>query len=418
MDNLNYHLEEENSYKVLDDILGEENFDNLSFETNENTQKLIFEPDSLEGVASAYRYKLNILNPELEGCAFNFTDDLDVFNFNDVNKKRALKKEEWPNDSSLDNPRRYDVQIQLMAGNAEIKTCGGCSMWKDLTRKPFLMLTPHGNRCIQFIKKPFILMIFRCCPKFHSYAKQFKLVITITSPITGAKYSNEINIYRKKMNNSGKKRKIDSPPKQEEKQETVENVQVSNNEDSKEKFDATLVLHETLFPQQASLLKPPAVQQSLESSTVNPSLLTQCFPQMLHSDTKKQETKHRVPEYQLPFQHLQHEIDLAQQQFVKGQPQPQSSYSPQMLYDLLYKNPKTNPPPPTSVFLSENDETPKKKIQSNSLPLLETIPEPTNDETWIESLLNTGAYESTKEGFESYVVDDSLSFNSTIQLGF
>jgi len=172
-------------------------------------EKLIVEPNSFEGVASAYRYKLTIQNQDLYAAAFNFTDDVDVFSFAQVNKKRAAKKEEWPFEAPLHHPQRCDVRLQLYAGKNEIKSCGGCSMWKELTSKPFLVLTPHGNRCVQFLKQPFILLIFRCCPKFHSYAKQFKLVITVTSAKTGKRHSCAINILRKKMNT--KKRKELSP---------------------------------------------------------------------------------------------------------------------------------------------------------------------------------------------------------------
>lgn len=177
-------------------------------EKNEQFRPLLVEPESLEGVASAYRYKLTILNRELYGCVFNFTEDADVFSFQDVNKKRAVKKEDWPTDASPDNPSIYDVKVQLMAGNVEIKNCSGCSMWKDLTEKPILILTPQGNRCIQFVRKPFILVIFRCCPKFHSFAKQFKLNIIVTCRSTGVKYSTVINIFRKKMRQT--KSKVES----------------------------------------------------------------------------------------------------------------------------------------------------------------------------------------------------------------
>jgi len=129
-----------------------------------------------------------------------------VLSFPAVEKKRALKKEEWPVSSSLEVPNRYDVNVQLMAGNVEIQQCDGCASWKDKTRKPFLVLTPTGDRVIQFLKNPFILLIFRCCPKFHSCNKQFRLIITVTSPITGDIYRNEVNIHRKKMV-STKKRK-------------------------------------------------------------------------------------------------------------------------------------------------------------------------------------------------------------------
>jgi len=169
---------------------------------------LNMEPDCLEGVASAYRYKLSIKNETLCGATFNFLECMDVFSFSAVDKKRALKKEEWPSPGSLNNPNRFDVKVQLLAGNVEIETCDGCASWKEKTRKPFLILTPTGERCVQYSKNPFLLLIFRCCPKFHSCNKQFRLFITIQSPFTGEIYQNEVNIYRKKMV-SNKKRKMD-----------------------------------------------------------------------------------------------------------------------------------------------------------------------------------------------------------------
>jgi len=134
------------------------------------------------------------------------------FSFTAVDKKRALKKEEWPVAGSLEDTNRYDVKVQLMAGNVEIQNCDGCASWKDKTRKPFLVLTPMGERCVHYVKNahPFLLLIFRCCPKFHSCNKQFRLVITVTSPFSGETFRSELNIYRKKMI-SNKKRKTTSP---------------------------------------------------------------------------------------------------------------------------------------------------------------------------------------------------------------
>jgi hypothetical protein len=176
-------------------------------------RQLELDPQALEGVASAYRYKVSIKNEALVGATFCFAENLDIFSFSQVDKKRALKKEEWPVSSSLDVPNRYNVNIQLMAGNTEISQCDGCASWKDKTRKPFLVLTPTGDRVLQYLKNPFILLIFRCCPKFHSCSKQFRLNIIVTSPVTGETFRNEVNIYRKKMV-SNKKRKLVSPPQQ------------------------------------------------------------------------------------------------------------------------------------------------------------------------------------------------------------
>jgi len=178
--------------------------------TTETDIPLVVDPESLEGVASAYRYKLTLKNESLIGSTFSFNESLDVFSFTAVDKKRALKKEEWPSAGSFEDLNRYDVKVQLMAGNVEIQNCDGCASWKDKTRKPFLILTPTGERCVHFQKQPFLLLIFRCCPKFHSCNKQFRLVLTLTSR-SGEVLRNEVNIYRKKMVSS-KKRKCTTPP--------------------------------------------------------------------------------------------------------------------------------------------------------------------------------------------------------------
>jgi len=173
---------------------------------------LVVDPETLEGVASAYRYKLTLKNESLISSTFSFNESMDVFSFAAVDKKRALKKDEWPSTGSNEDPNKYDVKVQLMAGSVEIQTCDGCASWKEKTRKPFLVLTPNGERCIHFQKQPFLLLIFRCCPKFHSCNKQFKLVITLTSS-SGEVLRNEVNIYRKKMVSS-KKRRCLSPPEE------------------------------------------------------------------------------------------------------------------------------------------------------------------------------------------------------------
>jgi len=188
----------------------------FAMETCGNTAQsdipLVVDPESLEGVASAYRYKLTLKNESLIGSTFSFNESMDVFSFAAVDKKRALKKEEWPSSGSLEDLNRYDVKVQLMAGNVEIQSCDGCASWKDKTRKPFLVLTPNGERCVHFQKQPFLLLIFRCCPKFHSCNKQFRLVLTLTSRSQEV-LRNEVNIYRKKMVSS-KKRRCLSPPQE------------------------------------------------------------------------------------------------------------------------------------------------------------------------------------------------------------
>lgn len=75
-------------------------------------ERLIVEPNVFEGVASAYRYKLVIMNEELYASAFNFLEDVDVFSFSEVNKKRAAKKEEWPFDAPMHHPQRQYPKIE------------------------------------------------------------------------------------------------------------------------------------------------------------------------------------------------------------------------------------------------------------------------------------------------------------------
>eukprot|EP01118_Nematostelium_gracile_P005172 TRINITY_DN1625_c0_g1_i1.p1 TRINITY_DN1625_c0_g1~~TRINITY_DN1625_c0_g1_i1.p1 ORF type:complete len:393 (+),score=53.22 TRINITY_DN1625_c0_g1_i1:138-1316(+) len=180
--------------------------------TTQSDVPLVVDPETLEGVASAYRYKLTLKNESLLSSTFSFNESMDVFSFAAVDKKRALKKDEWPSAGSHEDLNRYDVKVQLMAGNVEIQSCDGCASWKEKTRKPFLVLTPNGERCVHFQKQPFLLLIFRCCPKFHSCNKQFRLVITLTSR-SGEVLRNEVNIYRKKMVSS-KKRRCQTPPEE------------------------------------------------------------------------------------------------------------------------------------------------------------------------------------------------------------
>jgi len=186
------------------------NTTNLEEINSINSTPLVVDPESLEGVASAYRYKLTIKNPNLMGATFHFSDSLDVFSFNAVDKKRALKKEEWPTTGNKSDPNKFIVKVHLMAGNVEIQNCDGCASWKEKTRKPFLVLTPTGERCVQFQKNPFLLLIFRCCPKFHSCNKQFRLVLSLSSCSGDQIFSQEVNIYRKKMVSSRKRKNSSS----------------------------------------------------------------------------------------------------------------------------------------------------------------------------------------------------------------
>lgn len=396
-----------------------------SEEGNEQVSKLLVDPESLEGVASAYRYKLTLLNPELNGCSFYFPKTMDVFNFNDVNKKRALKKEEWPSDSTLDNPLRHDVDIKLMAGNTEIQNCGVCNMWKDLTRKPFLVLTPHGNRCVQFVKKPFILLIFRCCPKFHSFAKQFKLVITITCPATGAKYTNEVNIYRKKMNNNNtttsKKRKSTKKDTEQNAEpiaqeitpsskisHSITDVSMASQEDPA--LESAISRYEMLFPQ--SLFRTPSLENNSDS-------FSQQFPSYLQpkeESSKRPKTVAR-PQYEQPFQQYQHEIEQFQQHYEQGQPRPQGVYSPQELYNLLYPKAKpTNPPNSNSSpkTIPMTQKIPKAPLSPFNENLFDSTFE---DKSWLDFFQDS---ENTKDGLSNLLSEDqAISFNSlTNSLGF
>jgi len=163
------------------------------------TKELLVDPDSLDGVASAYRYKVGLLNDELTECDIEFEDKGAVFSFQDVDKKRALKKEEWPLKVTGLSKNLYTVKLQLFAGDTEITDCTGCSAWKEKTTKPFLILTPEGDKSIRFTSTPFLLLIFRCCPKFHGFSKQFRLVITITSKDQKIVYRGGLDINRKKF---------------------------------------------------------------------------------------------------------------------------------------------------------------------------------------------------------------------------
>jgi len=364
-----------------------------------NSQKLYLNPDSLMGVASAYRYKMMVTNSELERAAFYFDDSLDIFAFNDVNKKRALKKQDWPTDAPLNHPRRYNVKVQLMAGNAEIKSCGGCSMWKDMTRKPFLVLTPFGTRCVEFSKNPFILLIFRCCPKFHSYTKQFSLRVTIThATFPDIVYCTEVIIHRKKMNNvvGGKKRKgsvIDEaedfqeeeneecsfPDEKRCRHEAKEAFQnscspVSNFESIKyPDLDSVLALHETLFPNEARLLKPNAMENFTEVILSNP---------LSPSPAKLKGVKNL---YSQPFQQYQEEYEWFNAHYEQGQQVPQQWGTPQQFFDFLFNKKPT--PKPVLADPSANLQPALKK--SSAPPLLEpNIPEISNDEKWLTTVLN------------------------------
>lgn len=123
------------------------------------------EPTVLEGVASAYCYKLELLNPELKGKTFKISDENDVFSFKAVNKKRALKKDNWPivleNSSANSSSHVCEISAKMMAGKSEIKHCNCCPQWKDKTLQPLLMITPTGARFLQFTKVPLFLFIFR-----------------------------------------------------------------------------------------------------------------------------------------------------------------------------------------------------------------------------------------------------------------
>lgn len=397
------------------------------------TQKLNLDPDSLLGVASAYRYKLTVLNPELEKCALYFDDSMDVFAFNDVNKKRALKKQDWPGDAPLNHPRRYNVKVQLLAGNAEIKACGGCSMWKEMTKKPFLVLTPHGTRCVEYSKSPFILLIFRCCPKFHSYTKQFSLRVTITHNNFDIVYATEVLIHRKKMNNPTKKRKSFLNEDEEEDEEfqdeeseqhqphrkehkhthiccsaetdikkprlislldpanfsplprnTNNNVHHPNlpslsmnppSFETSNNLESILALHQNLFPQESKLFNG---QYDLED-----------FPLLPPSDLfKPNKPKTALKGYGLqPFQQYQEEYELINAQYEQGQPAPQQWRNIQQFFDFLNSK-ATKAPPPAAPLV--NDLKTQLISQPTSLPISQfsvESPDITNDEKWLSSVL-------------------------------
>jgi len=380
-------------------------------------QKLHLDPESLMGVASAYRYKLTVLNPEMEKCAFYFDDSLDVFGFNDVNKKRALKKQDWPSDAPLDHPRRYNVKIQLLAGSAEIKSCGGCSMWKEMTKKPFLILTPHGSRCVEYSKNPFILLIFRCCPKFHSYTKQFSLRITVSHNNFDIIYGTEVIIHRKKMNTPTKKRKSSamneeeeddeveppeddqepsSPPCQQQSEKSSSGPQdkkprllslldpvthrnlaqmpvgnsnlpnVLTHESNFENLESVLALHQNLFPQDSTLFNYD---------------FDDCSSYSFESLKPIKQTKASKPFHQTKG--LQEEYEIVNAHYEQGQPAPQQWANPQQFFDFLNSKPsKPTPIPPNNL------KNPKKLIPPPPLffePSDFLIP---NDEKWLTSVLD------------------------------
>lgn len=384
-------------------------------------QKLHLDPESLMGVASAYRYKLTVLNPEMEKCAFYFDESLDVFGFNDVNKKRALKKQDWPSDASLDHPRRYNVKIQLLAGSAEIKSCGGCSMWKEMTKKPFLLLTPHGTRCVEFAKNPFILLIFRCCPKFHSYTKQFSLRITVSHNNFDIVYGTEVIIHRKKMNTPAKKRKSSALNEEEDDEEEESLSPEEKTSDSQEKkprllsllecplthqnisqtplnpnlpslttpkcenLESVLALHQNLFPQDSTLFN----NYDFDDSSLLPVSFADSLKPMKNTKNSSQ-----------PFQQFQEEYEYVNAHYEQGQPAPQQWANPQQFFDFL----NSKPSKPTPVQ-SNNQKKDLKKIP----PPPPLFFEPTdfiihNDEKWLNCVLDDVPFSNDLFKFE----DNSL----------
>jgi len=138
--------------------------DQCSAPTKEDLAKeLLVDPDSLDSVASAYRYKVALRNEELAECDLEFEDKAAVFSFQEVEKKRALKKEEWPLKVVGSSQKLFTVKLQLFAGDTEITDCTGC------------------------------------CPKFHGFSKQFRLVITVTSKDKKEVFKGGLDINRKKF---------------------------------------------------------------------------------------------------------------------------------------------------------------------------------------------------------------------------
>jgi len=392
-----------------------------------NAQKLILDPDSLMGVASAYRYKLSVNNPALERAAFYFDESLDVFGFNDVNKKRALKKQDWPVDAPEDHPRRYNVKIELLAGDNVIKSCGGCSMWRDRTRQPFLILTPHGSRCVEFTKNPFILLIFRCCPKFHSFAKQFTLRVEVTHHQYNVCYATELIIHRKKMNNPLKKRKLSSSengiegddhdldldqandiddffapdeadtcyegeeqPIENEKKKprlltlldpnsatiqfsspNLANEELEMNKYTPADLQRVLALHETLFP--ATVLRTNgelgtetqfAPVKSLEILTPNSySVSSSCGAKPLKKGNSSNQ----------PFKQFQEQFDIYNAKYEQGQIVPEQWDTPAKLKDMLWGK---NKEPTTLKTLLPTPADPTVKQLDPVKPANYTVPPP------------------------------------------
>lgn len=351
--------------------------------TTQSDVPLVVDPEALEGVASAYRYKLTLKNESLLSSTFSFNESMDVFSFAAVDKKRALKKDEWPSPGSNEDLNRYDVKVQLMAGNVEIQSCDGCASWKEKTRKPFLVLTPNGERCVHFQKQPFLLLIFRCCPKFHSCNKQFRLVITLTS-CNGEVLRNEVNIYRKKMVSS-KKRRCQTPQEEPIKVQVVAKSQPRLISTPPQRpICAEFPMFETP-PQYPMSISPQYVKPMPIHAPPQYMVSSQLMFDLLYNDGKQQ----TEDAYMNPF--------MERAPVMKRNEVYHSSNSPFIKREPKFEEPKL--PPNMERHM---DSMREKVMQSNSIrfdyfrspsyfepaPLYASMMETNNDERWLDSVFS------------------------------
>jgi hypothetical protein len=166
-------------------------------------------PSHFTQLESQTCYRIGLKNPSLLGACLRFSSDLAVFPFFEVGK-RPILKEEFPKDVAPEDESQLDiidVELKIFAGDEEIIICDDskkCVKWREKTTKPVLVLTPRGTRTIQFDqdKEPFLLLIFRCCPRFHR-GQEFEMQLKLTS--RRRQYTTVIDLKRKK-NQAQKKR--------------------------------------------------------------------------------------------------------------------------------------------------------------------------------------------------------------------
>jgi len=165
-------------------------------------------PSNFTQLESQTCYRLGIKNSSLVGACLRFSSDLAVFPFSDVGK-RPILKEEYPKEitSEAEASQLVDVELKIFAGDEEIRICDDykkCAKWREKTTKPLLVLTPRGQKMIQFGEnmEPFLLLIFRCCPRFH-HGQDFELHMNLRTATTV--YTATIDLKRKRNQTQKKK---------------------------------------------------------------------------------------------------------------------------------------------------------------------------------------------------------------------